>query len=102
MKLRYFFDPGSGVCLWALDEEARAAFGYPVGLERLPLPDELIAMGNELITWFDTSINWNYPPNPSPWSPAERLEFMAGSNTFYSRLIAVIGNEYELVSEVHV
>ncbi|WP_416397383.1 hypothetical protein [Allohahella sp. A8] len=99
MKLRYFFDPGSGVCLWASDEEARDAFGYSVELERLPLPERLITAGCELITWFNTSIDWDYPPNPSPWSPAERTKFMAASDAFYSRLVAALGTEYELANE---
>lgn len=28
--LRCFFDPGSGICLWANNDEARERFGYPI------------------------------------------------------------------------
>lgn len=97
MKLRYFFDPGSGICLWADDDEARGIFGYPIDLESLPLSQDLVAAGNELIEWFDTSIDWDYPPNLSPWSPAERAKFKAASSSFFSRLCAELGPRYDLV-----
>jgi hypothetical protein len=71
MILRYFFDAGSGVCLWAADDEARAAFGYPVELEELDLPRDTIFLGNRLIAIFDESIDWQDPAGASPWS--ERL-----------------------------
>ena len=67
----------------------------------LPLPEELIAAGNELMTWFDTSIDWDYPAGPTPWSPAEREKFLAASNAYYSSLNAAIGTEYELVNEAN-
>jgi hypothetical protein len=38
MLLRFFFDAGSGVCLWAYDAEAKARFGYPVEAEMLDIP----------------------------------------------------------------
>jgi hypothetical protein len=66
MKLRYFFDPGSGICLWAADDEARAQFGYPVELEELSLAGDTLALGNSLIERFDGSINWSDPGSASP------------------------------------
>ena len=86
MKLRYFFDPGSGVCLWAGDDEARNAFGYPVELKQLPLSQEIVALGQQLTAQFDTSIDRDYPPNPSPWSDAEKQSFRAASQQFYCQL----------------
>ncbi|WP_417532937.1 hypothetical protein [Marinobacterium stanieri] len=97
MKLCYFFDPGSGICLWANDDEARENFGYSIDLESLPLSQDLVAAGTELIEWFDTSIDWDYPPNLSPWSPVERAKFKAASSRFFARLGAELGPRYELV-----
>lgn len=101
MKLRYFFDPGSGVCLWAADDEARNAFGYPVDLNHLPVSKELAAVGQQLIAKFDTSIDWEYPPNPSPWSGAQRESFRAASKQFYTRLASELGTHFEVVDETH-
>jgi hypothetical protein len=101
MKLRYFFDPGSGVCLWAGDDEARKAFGYPVELKQLPLSEEIVALGQQLIAQFDTSIDSDYPPNPSPWSDAEKQSFRAASQNLYVRLSSELGTRFEIIDETH-
>jgi hypothetical protein len=100
MRLRYFFDPGSGICLWAADEEARAQFGYPVALEKLPLADDTMALGNQLIASFDTSLDWNDPAGESPWSEEQRAEFMRKSEQFYSKLVSELTPRFTVVNEV--
>src|SRR5262249_23851793 len=40
-RFRYFFDPGSGCCLWSDNEASRERFGYPVDLDRLDLGENL-------------------------------------------------------------
>lgn len=99
MKFRYFFDPGSGICLWAADDEAKEAFGYPVDLSQLPLSQEVIALGQQLIARFDGSIDWEYPPNPSPWSSAEQESFKAASRQLYAKLASELGAGFEIVDE---
>jgi len=101
MKLRYFFDPGSGICLWAADDEARAQFGYPVELEELSLAGDTLALGNSLIERFDGSINWSDPGSASPWSEEQRADFMRESERFYSKLVAELGPRFAVVNEVH-
>jgi len=99
MKLRYFFDPGSGACLWAGDDEARKTFGYPVDLQKLPLAQETVTLGQQLITHFDTSIDWDDPQNPSPWSDAEKQSFRAASQNLYATLSSALGRHFEIVDE---
>jgi hypothetical protein len=101
MKLLYLFDPGSGVCLWAADDEARKAFGYPVELKQLPLSPEVLGLGQQLIVRFDTSIDWKYPPNPSLWSSVERESFRVASQQFYKRLVSELGTRFEIADETH-
>ena len=43
MRLRFFLDAGSGVCLWAWDAPAKQRFGYAVELDDVPLPRDLVA-----------------------------------------------------------
>jgi len=100
MKLRYFYDPGSGVCLWAADDEARAAYGYPVSLEELPLSLEARAEGDLLLALFDSSIDWNDPAGPSPWSPQQRSDFAASSGQFFARVAAELGAGFEVKNEM--
>jgi hypothetical protein len=37
--LRYFFDPGAGICLWSSNDAARQKFDYPVDARDLPVPE---------------------------------------------------------------
>jgi hypothetical protein len=37
LRLRYFFDAGSGTCLWSGNSAAEACFGYAVDMDDLPL-----------------------------------------------------------------
>lgn len=60
-RLRYFFDAGSGVCLWAGDAATQARYGYAVALDALPLSDETRGALGRLIAEFDRSIDWADP-----------------------------------------
>ena len=97
MQLRYFFDPGSGVCLWASDDEARDAFDYAVALEDLPLSAAARALGNALLQSFDGSINWNDPGSPTIWSAAQLEEFNANAQAYLSRLRTELGDGFVIV-----
>ena len=97
--LRHFYDPGSGVCLWAANGAARERFGYAVDLARLALPLELQAEGERLIAHFDTSLDWDYPPNPSLWCAEQNAAFEQTGGIFLNRLRAALGPEYLVLDE---
>jgi hypothetical protein len=79
-ELRYFFDPGSGICLWASSEQAREKFGYPVDHWSLPLSENTRRWLNYLIAWFDTSIDWSAPGNSNDrWTTEELERFRSAS-----------------------
>ncbi|MFM7676081.1 MAG: N-acetyltransferase family protein [Synechococcus sp.] len=101
MKLRYFYDPGSGTCLWAADEEARALNGYPVALEMLDLSLHTMALGTRLIASFDGSINWSNPAGPSPWSEEQKSQSLREAAVLYERLVSELGPQITVVNEVH-
>ena len=61
MRLRFFFDAGAGVCLWAQDDPAKARFGYSVEAEMLDIPTELRAEIEQLITDYDDTFPWDDP-----------------------------------------
>jgi len=60
-KLRFSFDPRSGICLWSENELARDRFGYPVELDSLEIAPSVKKMAEELIERFDTSLDWSDP-----------------------------------------
>ena len=99
MKLRYFYDPGSGVCLWAGDDEAREKYGYPILLDALPLSESVVSIGQELIERFDTSIDWEYPSNPSPWTDEERNKFKNDCTRFRTQVVKELGPNYIIKNE---
>jgi hypothetical protein len=79
-ELRFFFDPGSGICLWSANQEARERFGYPVDHWKLDLSENTKRWLTYLIAWFDTSIDWSSPSDSDDqWSAEEVAQFRKAS-----------------------
>ncbi len=79
-EFRYFFDPGSGVCLWSNNEAANARYGYPVDHWELPLSENTKRWLQYLIAWFDTSLDWESPgDSDDTWSEDELNRFRAAA-----------------------
>jgi len=97
--LRFVFDAGSGVCFWSANDAARSRFGYPVALSSLPLPDELVRAGEELIARYDESFDWDAPAGPGPWTQADRDDFDRRARAFLAAARQASGPEYELRDE---
>ena len=98
-KLRYFFSAGSDICLWSENSEARERFDYPVKLSQLNLSENLQRKALHLMEWYDTSIGWSYPPNPSPWSEEERERFDLAAQQLYEELCESLGIEFSIKNE---
>ncbi|MFI8878876.1 hypothetical protein [Streptomyces sp. NPDC055243] len=71
--LRFFFEIGVDTPLWP--EDMDSSYGYPCELDRLPISPEIRAELARLSKWYQSSIDWDYPPNPSPWSDEEQQLF---------------------------
>jgi hypothetical protein len=97
--LRYFFDPGSGVCLWSANDAARNKFSYPVNHNALSLSVNLVKQVNHIISWHDTAIDWESPANPSPWSDDERGVFNAAAQRLYTSLKMALGSDFDICDE---
>lgn len=57
------------VPLWPDDMDS--PYGYPCELARLPITPALRAELARLSERYQSSIDWDYPPDPSPWSDEE-------------------------------
>lgn len=99
MRLRYFFDPGSRICLWAADEESRAFFGYAIEFDSLNLSRETAALGRHLVSVFDGSVNWDDPAGESPWSEEQKSQFVRERAIFYERLVSELGAGFTVVND---
>jgi hypothetical protein len=98
-RLRYFFDPGSGICLWAGNDAARSQWDYPIDARDLPLSENTWRFAHHLCSWYDTSIDWAYPPDPSPWDATERARFNLSAQRFLSILQDQLGPDFEVLDE---
>ncbi|HEY9681465.1 MAG TPA: hypothetical protein V6C86_07785 [Oculatellaceae cyanobacterium] len=98
-KLRYFFDPGTCICLWTANDRAHEKFGYPVDISKLPLCENTQRRVIYIAAWYDTSIDWSYPADPSPWDVDERRLFNAAAQKLFDKLRTELGDEFELVDE---
>ncbi len=75
-EIRFFFDAGSGICLWSGNEEAIKKYGYPIDHWKLPLSENTKRKLEHLVAWFDTSLDWSNPSNPDTlWDEQETLNF---------------------------
>jgi hypothetical protein len=97
--LRYFFDPGADICLWSSNDDALREFGYPVDARKLPLPENTWRRITHLAAWYDTSIDWNYPSDPSPWDESERQRFNSESQKLLAVLREQLGSDFEVEDE---
>lgn len=98
-KFRYFFSAGSGVCLWSDNDAAREKFDYPVDISKLTLSENLQRKALYIIAWCDTSLDWDYPSGPSPWSEEENARFDRAAQELYEELCEHLGNEFSIKNE---
>ncbi|SOQ01961.1 hypothetical protein [Pseudomonas syringae] len=92
------FEWGGG-CLWCGNNIARDKFSVGPIEERLPLSNEVHAMLNELSQWHDTSLNWDYPPDPGPWSADDYVRFDEAAVKLLKSIQQELGEEFEVVYE---
>ncbi|MFE4971759.1 hypothetical protein ACFRAR_06540 [Kitasatospora sp. NPDC056651] len=95
-RLRYIFEAGVvGTGLWP--EGVDSPYGYPAEPSRLPIGAGLAAELDELSVWFQTSVDWDYPPDPSPWSGEEKDRFNARARAALDALRAELGPRWTVV-----
>jgi hypothetical protein len=77
--VRLMLEWGGG-CLWCGNDAARDRFDVGPIEDRLPLSAETRRRLAALSAWHDTALNWDYPPDPGPWTAeaSERFERAAG------------------------
>ncbi|MEV5531400.1 hypothetical protein [Streptomyces prunicolor] len=68
-SLRFFFEAGVDTPLWPDDMDS--PYGYPCEVERLPITPATRAELTRLSERYQSSIDWDCPPDPSPWSDDE-------------------------------
>lgn len=99
IQIRVFFDAGSGICLWAGNDAARTMYqDYPILPTKLPISVELQSLVVSLIARYDTSIDWDYPPDPTPWTEAQCRDFNKSAHDMIAQLSAELSADYEIIN----
>ena len=102
MRLRFFFDAGSGVCLWAQDAEAKARFGYPVESRDLDIPDDLRAEIEQLTTDYDDTFPWDDPGSGSIVEPDRTMFGHEENPPFATRVGALLPKLRAALADVEI
>lgn len=100
--LRYFFEYGSGVCLWAGNDAARDHFGdYPIDTDALPVSANTRHWLHHLIAWYDTGLDWDDPGGGAAhWSEEERARFEQAAQEGFRCLVQELPEQdFELFDE---
>ncbi|NNF59382.1 MAG: hypothetical protein HKN04_14195 [Rhodothermaceae bacterium] len=98
-RLRFFFDPGSGVCFWTASDAIYKRFGYPVELSELPLSATTRRAGEHLIGRFNTSLNWADPSSSSPAGESDTALFDEDASAWLAIAKGELGPDYEVIDE---
>lgn len=97
--IRFWFEHG-GICLWSVNEKARDRYDCAIETSELPISLELVARLDELEDEYHSYLDWDYPPNPSPWTEEHKQDFVKRATEVYEILCRELGNEYEIINDV--
>ncbi len=98
-EARFCFDAGSGTLLWADRPDTTQVWGFAVDLRLLPVSQALLAELTRLVAEYDTSLNWDYPPDPGPWREPQCRQFNLAVGQALARLRAELGSAWEIHDE---
>ena len=82
--LRFFFEYGVDTVLWPDDVDS--PLGYPCDSLRLPVSEETRAEIDRLAERYQSSLDWNDPSAPGPWTSHERESFNAQAGALLDRI----------------
>ena len=100
MLVRFFFDAGSGVSLWAYDDEAKARFGYPVESDMLDVPAELRDEIDQLVQDYDDTFDWDDPGSGQGVEPDRTMFGFEENPPFVSRVRALLSKLRAALPEI--
>ena len=97
-RIRLMFEWGGGA-LWCGNDVALERFDVGPIEDRLPISEKTRQRLNELSALHDTALNWEYPPDPGPWTKEENERFDAKATDLLSAIREELGPAYEVVYE---
>jgi len=92
---RFFFDYGSGTALWTVEPQESGE--HYVDLEQLPVSRALREAVLDLVVRYDSSLNWDYPPDPGPWREAQCCRFNDDARQVLRRLRDELAPDWQII-----
>ena len=96
-ELRYTFECGSGVCLWAENDVTRERYNIAVDHRDLPISENTKYWLGYLIAWFDTSMNWDDCPQMSSHWTGDFDTFAIRANKGFQMLVNDLRDQRYLI-----
>jgi hypothetical protein len=97
-RVRFFFEWGGG-WLWCGNDATREFYGVGPIEGKLPISAEILERGDTLSAWHDTSLNWEYPPDPGTWTQEECDQFNTAVADFLVELRRELEPSFEIQDE---
>ncbi|MFC4518301.1 hypothetical protein [Streptomyces ehimensis] len=69
-------------------------YGSPCELERLPISTATRTELARLCEWYQSSIDWEYPPDPSPWPEEQWTSFKQQADVALDALRRELGDDW--------
>jgi hypothetical protein len=98
-KLKLMFEWGGGT-VWCVNDVAREKYGVGAIEQKLPLSKKTLQNLQTLTDLHDGALNWDYPPDPSPWSKKQFDSFESKALEILNSLKLELGAEYEIIYSV--
>jgi hypothetical protein len=97
-QLKFWWEWKAASPFWPGDDAAKEMFGYgEIDPAKLALPGDLVAELEALAAWHDSSLNWDYPPDPGPWRQEECDRFNVASKTLFERCKKLLAGRFEIL-----
>jgi len=77
-----------------------ALHAHPVAARELPLPRATRERIAQLVDWYDTSVDWEYPAGPSLWDADEQERFARAARHLLATLRVQLGAEFDIHDEL--
>lgn len=97
-KLKLMFEWGGGT-IWSDCDTSLSHFGLGPIEDTLPISQEILLELQQLTEIHDGALDWEYPPNQSPWSVEEFENFEVKALCMLNKLKKELGIEYSIQYE---
>ncbi|MFD7027846.1 hypothetical protein ACFWAR_07425 [Streptomyces sp. NPDC059917] len=98
-RLRFLFEYGVDTPLWpdpSVGPGLDSPYGYPCVLERLPLTAVLRDELGRLAELYQSSLDWDDPAGPSPWSGEQHASFGREADAALEALRRELGDDWSV------